>query len=357
MNRTDASALPDTSLPRQLPLSDALLPLERAVGAASILQARLETVPFQDNMLRIEARLDVLALMGEAPASDTLLRLLVAEAGDERPIPRDLRRAVQALDAMRHGLDVARARGRAGLTIGLLDEMHRLMLGGVVTQEAPGPTGPVDWPTDMAAHSRHRDEILDGMQDLERFLTDPPALPLPVRLAMMAGRIMLLASFEEDSLPLALLLLPVVAAAEGRLPLPAGSAMVLHGDTFVAALDALRLTGCWEAWICVFLSGLADAAEATAVRLTLIQRAGVEREAALVSLRSDSTARRLAQLVLGAPVLTVGGAQEMLGVSFQTANAAVATLVRLGILAPHSSSRRNRIFIVNATPLFPLVAR
>ena len=55
------------------------------------------------------------------------------------------------------------------------------------------------------------------------------------------------------------------------------------------------------------------------------------------------------ELAFGFPVLTVGAAQEMLQVSFQTANAAVATLVRLAILAPHSNIRRNRVFIFRET--------
>jgi Fic family protein len=90
---------------------------------------------------------------------------------------------------------------------------------------------------------------------------------------------------------------------------------------------------------------MTDAADAASARLERTERLRLHREAEMVSLRSDSTARRLTGLAFGFPVLTVGAAQEMLDVSFQTANAAVATLVRLGILAPHSNIRRNRVFI------------
>lgn len=328
-------------LPRELALSDALLPLEQAVEIVSALQTRLRTVAFHENMLAIGARLDVLALTGSPRSYDAMLRLMVAEASDERPVPRDLQRALHALGAVRHGIRMARAGGHAGLTSRLLGDMQRLLLGGVAGNQLDG------LPVDAASLPHHPSAGRPEMQDLERFLTEPPALPLPVRLALVTAWIMLVNPFEEDSLSVALLLLPAVVAADGRLPLFGGAALIGDRDAFDAALQELRSTGGWERWICFFLSRLAEAAATALGQLDMAERSSIERDAAMVSLRSDSTARRLAQLMLGAPVLTVGSAQDMLGVSFQTANAAVATLVRLGILMPHSSNRRNRVFIVN----------
>ena len=359
-------------LPRTLALSGALMPLERALDACGALRSRLGNVPFQNNMIRVESKLDALALDAapERPdrpgervpdRSEALLRLMIVQAADERPAPRELRRAANALAAFRHGLAAVHAGGRAALTLGLLAELVRLVQGAVV-QPVPAPprSGPASLPGPGALGQVGRiglvhpaaasdDALAQAMLDLERFLTDPPPLPLPVRMAMAAGRIELLAPFEGGSAALARLLMPLMAVADGRPPLFLSHILAAHGDAHHAALRELEAGQDWELWIGHYLSWLVEAADAAGLRLERAERLRLDREAGLVSLRSDSTARRLAELAFGVPVLTVGDAQEMLEVSFQTANAAVATLVRLGILTPHSNIRRNRIFIFGQT--------
>ncbi len=348
-------------LPRTLALSSALLPLERALDACSALRSRLGNVPFQNNMIRVESKLDALALDGGADRSDALLRLMLAQAVGERPAPRELRLAAHALEAFRHGLAAVRAGGRAALTMSLLGELARLGRG---TQPAFGPVAVPSAHAPAGAHPGTQpgarialayplatpdDALTQATQDLERFLTDPPPLPLPVRMAMAAARIELLAPFEEASPQLARLLMPLMAAADGRPPLFIAQVLAARRDAHQAALAEFEAGQDWEVWIGRYLGWLADAADAAAIRLERAERLRLDREAGMDSLRSDSTARRLAELAFGMPVLTVCDAQEMLEVSFQTANAAVATLVRLGILAPHSNIRRNRIFIFGQT--------
>ena len=339
------------SLPRRLELSAALVPLEQAIQASTLLQARLGNVCFRDNMIRVESRRDALALDGRdagtgadpGPAPGDLLRLMIVEALQERPAPRDLRTATHALEAFRHGLAVVRAEGAAGLTIDLLVEMHRRLVDGGLPATASATVLPHDRP--QRALPSFEGELGVAMRDLERFLTDPPALPLAVRLALATARIELLAPFGEASVPLARLLMPLMAAADGRPPLFLAQTLAAHRGACDAALADLRRDGRWEGWVCVFLACLTEAANAASARLERAERLRLDREAEIVSLRSDSTARRLTELAFGFPVITVGGAQEMLDVSFQTANAAVATLVQLGILMPRSNIRRNRVFI------------
>ncbi len=345
-------------MPRTLALSAALMPLERALDACSALRSRLGNVPFQNNMIRVESKLDALALDGAdrsseraADRSGALLRLMIAQAAGERPAPRELRLAAHALDAFRHGLAVVRAGGRGGLTLNLLAEMARLVRG---TQ----PAGPVAVPPRVQSGARialayplaSPDDALAGaMHDLERFLVDPPQLPLPVRMAMVAVRIELLVPPDEAGPQLARLMMPLMAAADGRPPLFVAQVLAARRDAHRDALAEFEAGHDWEAWIARYLGWLADAADAAAIRLERAERLRLDRETGMDSLRSDSTARRLAELAFGVPVLTVCDAQEMLEVSFQTANAAVATLVRLGILTPHSNIRRNRVFIFGQT--------
>lgn len=324
-------------LPRRVALSDALLPLECMVDTFCRLQTQVRAASFGDRLIRAESRFDALALGTPGSGPDDLLRLLILEAAEERPAPRAMRQAANAVEALDHGLLQVHANGASALTIALLHDIHHLLRAGLNDPAAPDATGRPA----LAA-----DPIL---RDLESFLVDPPALPLPVRIAIVVAVVECALPFGAGNRQLAWLLPPMMMAAEGRLPLFVGQTLAAVLVEYEAALVELRVSYDWEAWICFFLSRMTNAADVAIDRLERLATLQQAREVELLPLRSDSTARRLAELALGVPVLTVGTAQTMLGVSFQTANAAVATLQRLGILTPYSSNRRNRVFIVGGT--------
>jgi hypothetical protein len=63
--------------------------------------------------------------------------------------------------------------------------------------------------------------------------------------------------------------------------------------------------------------------------------------------RKHATAWRVADLLLGQPVVTVTTLVERLRVTFPSANAAVAVLVEMDILRPQGQQRRNRAFLAH----------
>lgn len=324
-------------LPHRLALSDALLPLEGMVDAFCRLQTRVRAASFGDRLIRAESRFDALALGTPASSADDLLRLLVLEASEEQPGPRAMRQAANAVEALEHGLLLVHENGASALTLGLLQDMHDRLCAGLDEPAALDETGQSTLVADPM------------LRDLERFLAGSPALPLPVRVAIVVALVECAQPFGSANRQLAWLLPPMMMAAEGRLPLFLGQTLAAVLADYETALDTLRVRHDWEAWICFFLNRMTHAAEVAIDRLERLVSLQQARELELLPLRSDSTARRLAELVLGVPVLTVGTAQAMLGVSFQTANAAVATLQKLGIVTPYSSNRRNRVFIVEGT--------
>jgi hypothetical protein len=60
--------------------------------------------------------------------------------------------------------------------------------------------------------------------------------------------------------------------------------------------------------------------------------------------RKHATVWRVANLLLGQPVVTVSSLVDRLEVTFPSANAAVAVLVDMGVLRPRGQQRRNRAF-------------
>jgi Fic family protein len=61
-------------------------------------------------------------------------------------------------------------------------------------------------------------------------------------------------------------------------------------------------------------------------------------------LRADSAADLLISALPGAPLLTVAGASDLIGRSYQQTNQAIARLVERGILVQVSIGNRNRAF-------------
>jgi hypothetical protein len=64
----------------------------------------------------------------------------------------------------------------------------------------------------------------------------------------------------------------------------------------------------------------------------------------LGQIRARSASDLLLRALVGAPVLTVGGAAEMIGRSYVQTNQAVARLVEGGVLRQVTVGRRNRAF-------------
>jgi hypothetical protein len=60
--------------------------------------------------------------------------------------------------------------------------------------------------------------------------------------------------------------------------------------------------------------------------------------------RAKSATDLLLGQLVGAPLVTVGGASEVIGRSFQATNEAIARLVGARILSPVTVGRRNRAF-------------
>lgn len=331
----------EPSLPPQrgVALSHGLLAFERAVDGWAMLRAGLQAASFPDDMAGLESCREALSLGGTAPTQADLLRLLTTAATEDRPPPRELRPAFQRLEAIRSGLQAARLGGKSALSAELLFEISAKLGGrGLIGRDLP--------------RAQQAGDAID------RQLAETQRLPFLVRAAMLTARIEIAAPFGVASAMLARLALPLLAAAEGRPPLFLADSLLPHHAKYDQALAALAppaaahgaahgtAPGTWEGWIAFYAALVADAADAALLRLREAERLRGALAQELETLRSHSNAHRLADLAVTMPVMTVGMAQQSLGVSFQTANAAIAALVKLGVLRPQSSVRRNRMFML-----------
>ena len=114
-----------------------------------------------------------------------------------------------------------------------------------------------------------------------------------------------------------------------------------HYEYFDRLLD-VQLRSDWQGWMRFFAQAVMLActeALDTTQALTALRETW---RAAVSDQRSDSASRRLVELLVGQPVVTVAEVSQRLGVSFPTANHALAALVQRGIV-PGPASPRNRL--------------
>ncbi|MGH2442939.1 MAG: Fic family protein [Chloroflexota bacterium] len=138
-----------------------------------------------------------------------------------------------------------------------------------------------------------------------------------------------------------------------RITVPVSLILAAHPQRYVHGLTATRYrglatsqdahTGC-NRWVSLFASSCHRAVVEASVfeeRILEIETAWRER---LGSVRANSTVDRLLLALPGTPVVTVPGASELLGRSFEATNKAIGRLTGAGILRQVTVGRRRRAF-------------
>jgi Fic family protein len=142
------------------------------------------------------------------------------------------------------------------------------------------------------------------------------------------------------------LLFPLMFLGDGDLPIHLATFLKCRQQEYYDALLDVQMKLRWSAWVELFLECTIASCRHTVHLLRELRTIADRWQARLTARRTrkHATAWRLADLLLGQPVVTVTALVERLKVTFQSANAAVAVLVDMDILRPQGQQRRNRAF-------------
>lgn len=351
-------ALVPPPAPRDIDARDVLGPLLAAEQAIAAMAAVAGQLPHPDLITRsLERREAVLSSQIEGTRTD-LTQLLAYEAtGSSEDPPGDAAVTFGYVRALDLGLRAVRSQaGPRHLTRDLIRDLHRMLLTGT---SYPHPEGPGAWRTGQVWIGARRiedatlvpppaTEIDTCMRELETFLQTDPDTPgpmaLPLRMAVAHAQFEAIHPFSDGNGRIGRLLPPLMLAAEGLPPLYLAGYLKSRQRLYYDRLADVQLRGAWTPWLRFFLDGISEAAgteQATAKALLEVRRDWQERTARL---RADAAARRLLDLLLGAPVQTVISARKALGASAQAANGGIAALLRLGILREMTGRRWGRSF-------------
>jgi Fic family protein len=285
----------------------------------------------------------------------SLSDLLLFELDEAPVVPRgDVEEVSRYVSALEHGL--RRLREGFPLSNRLLREIHAVLLaGGRGAGKQPGAfRHSQNWiggtsPVDAIYVPPPPDRVEPCMGALETFLhTQAPPGGVLAKTALAHAQFETIHPFLDGNGRLGRLLVTLLLCVEGVLREP-----LLYLSLFLKArrseyydrLQRTRTDGDWEAWLAFFAEGVAQTAEAAvATARSLADLFARDRSRIRSGMRAHGSALQVHDALQRRPVLSVGRAAEMTGLSVPTVTAALRALEPLGIVRELTGKKRGRLY-------------
>ena len=240
----------------------------------------------------------------------------------------------------------------------LLKEIHGVLLQGVRGEDkSPGEfrhsqnwIGPPGCSLSTATFVPPPPSEVDRtMGALEVYLNDSAPIPILLKCGLVHGQFEMIHPFLDGNGRLGRLLITFLLCQQKilRRPLLYLSAYFReYQDEYYERLQGIHRAGDWEGWLKFFLAGVRDVSrEATETARSIIKMREEHRQLVVQSVRGQSNGLTLLDHLYEMPVVTVARVEELLDVSYVTANNLVHDFCRLGMLAETTNRPRNRVFV------------
>jgi Fic family protein len=297
----------------------------------------------------------VLSSMIEGTQS-SLADLMLFELDEQPGVPVDDAREVSRyVAALEHGLK--RMRGGFPLSLRLIREVHKVLMGGHGrgAKLTPGEfrTSQV-WiggtrPSNAVFVPPPAHELDECLKLFERFLHDmPESTPPLVKAALAHVQFETIHPFLDGNGRVGRLLIALQLSADGLMREPmlySSLHFKEHRQTYYELLNAVRLTGDWEAWLEFFADAvLASAAQAAASAKRLLQLTLADGQRIAAVGRAAASALAIHQALQRRPIATAASLAATTGLTPATVNKALVHLERLGVVAELTRKLRGRVF-------------
>ena len=356
-----AFALVPPPTPRFIQLTGMHNELIRAHEALSALKTLTEQLPKPDLVMRtLDRREAVRSSQIEGTHSDVNDLLVYEATGSHEGLPSDVLVTLNYVKALDHGLkEVRRINGVDVLTNELIKALHLQLMTGV--KDFKGTPGEFrkkqNWIGGFKIYNARfvpppACKVQDCMNDLESFLQYTPGeeeqmeVSIVLRMAIAHAQFETIHPFIDGNGRVGRLLLPLMLAAEGYPSIYLAGFLKSNQKAYYDALANVQLQEKWSDWVTFFATGFEQAAHESMITarelLAILERWQMAVNA--LGLRSDSVIKRFPELLIANPVVTVKQVKDLLGITFPTANAALAKLKEMGILV-QTERQRNRVFM------------
>ncbi|HUF62698.1 MAG TPA: Fic family protein [Verrucomicrobiales bacterium] len=333
--------------------------LESAVHAIGRLDGVSSLLPDKSLFLYSYVRKEAVLSSQIEGTQSSLSDLLLFELDEAPGVPLDdVREVSNYVAALEQGL--ARLREGFPLSNRLIRDIHGVLLSaGRGSRVDPGEfRRSQNWiggsrPGNAVFVPPPHTAVQDCMSALEKFLhAEDDGIPVVVRAGMAHVQFETIHPFLDGNGRVGRLLITFLLCHAGLLrePLLYLSLYLKQNRTaYYALLDRVRREGDWELWLTFFLEGVRQTAEGavrTAQRLAQVfrdDRSRIERKG-----RRAGSGLRVHDALKQRPIISMGEACRMTGLSFPAASSAMDLLVELGIARELTGRRRNRLFVYNA---------
>ncbi len=287
----------------------------------------------------------------------SLSELLLFENDAASGVPiDDVQEVSNYVAAMDHGLK--RIKEGFPLSLRLLREIHAALLAkGRGSEKQPGEfRTSQNWiggtrPGNALFVPPPPDLLPDCLGALEKFLHDE-TVPSLVRAALAHVQFETIHPFLDGNGRVGRLLITLLLCHDGVIPQPLLYLSLYLKENrarYYELLQHVRETGDWETWIDFFLTGVDETARQAADTVArLLQLFQADRDRIYALGRAAGSASRVHEFMQRQPVVTAARLVTELGLSKPTANAALAQLVKLGVVEEITGQSRSRIYSYQA---------
>jgi Fic family protein len=292
----------------------------------------------------------------------TITDLYAYEAG-QLPLPglegddRDAREVLNYVEALEAGL--ARIKDYP-ISLALVEDLHRALMRDVRGKEkTPGVfrvrqnlIGPPDATLETATYTPPPTILMkDCLADLQDYIQKPAdAYPKLVRLALIHYQFEAIHPFNDGNGRVGRLLVSLLTVHWNLLPIPLlylSAYFEQNRDEYYDLLQGVTEKGDWYEWTIYFLRGVAEQSADATARAKRLQDLRERMQDAFAAQRASALAARLVTRLFEQPVLTIGNASEMLGVSYHNARRQVHRLVEAGILTAVPGRGRQDVYVAS----------
>lgn len=339
-------------------LTHVLPRLSEASRALGRVQALAEQMEDQFQISRILKRQEAVSSSSIEGTNSTLDEILAVEdAGDEnaRAQARQVRDYAILLDQL---VPEAQARGPDIFTLALIQRLHAdVMRSDDAYKDRPGDLrqavvwigggGNIAYSTwNPPPPDRVREGLLDTVDYLRNEGPQAVHQNLITRMAVAHAHFEAVHPFRDGNGRVGRLLLPLMMAADGTVPLYLSPYIDAHKASYDAALKRAQQRLEWAE----IVGFLADAIVGTVDELMVTRDALDHLRSEWVGrrrFRSGAASTRALDVLVNHPVLSVKRLGHLLSVSFAQASQAIGQLVTANILRERTGYQRNRIFVAS----------
>jgi Fic family protein len=329
------------------------LALARLAGVSGL-------VPSVDWLLYSAIRKEALLTSQIEGTQATLTDLFDDEAGLKLRNTDDVEEVTNYLRAFRWVRGQLRDPQGLPISVRLLCEAHRLLLGGA--RGAGKQPGELRRSQNWIGGTRLGNaafvppppqQVGDLLSDLERFIhvADPELSPL-VRIALIHAQFETIHPFLDGNGRIGRLLIAALMEQWGLLAEPLmylSGYLKQHQAEYYRRLSAIRSEGDWEGWVAFFLDGVVAASgDAERSIIDLASLITADRKRLLESPKAGPVSYRLFERLPMMPRFRVEHVRQRLETTFPTASAAVKLLEDLGMLTELTGQKKSRVYSYRA---------